>query len=66
MLAVSDAIPKMRDLTNAEFATLRLRLIKVAARVIETANRVRLAFAAACPDADLFCGLPRALTLPGP
>ena len=49
----------MRDLAKAEFTTLRLRLIKVAARVIETASRVRLAFAAACPEADLFCGLPR-------
>jgi hypothetical protein len=66
MLTVRDAIPKMRDLAKAEFSTLRLRLIKVAARVIETASRVRLAFAAACPDADLFCGLPRALKPPGP
>ena len=28
-------------LANAEFSTLRLRLIKIAARVIETASRVR-------------------------
>ena len=46
---------------TAEFATLRLRLLKVAARVIETANRVRLAFAAACPEAELFRSLPSAL-----
>ena len=46
MLAVRDAIPKPRDLAKAEFATLRLRLIKIAARVVETASRVRLAFAA--------------------
>ena len=31
MLTVRDAIPKMRDLAKAEFSTLRLRLIKVAA-----------------------------------
>ena len=37
---------------------MRLRLIKIAARVIETASRVRLAFAAGCPEADLFGGLP--------
>ena len=61
MLAVRDAIPKPRDLASAEFATLRLRLIKIAARVIETASRVRLAFAAACPEADLFRSLPTAL-----
>ena len=66
MLAVRDAIPKARDLANAEFATLRLRLLKIAARVIETASRVRLAFAAACPEADLFRSLPGALIPCGP
>ena len=30
------------------------RLLKIAARVTESASRVRLAFAAACPDAALF------------
>src|SRR5271166_5553647 len=54
MLAVRDAIPKERDLAKAEFATLRLKLLKIAARVIEMASRVRLAFAAACPEAQLF------------
>ena len=54
MLTMRDAIPKAHALAKAEFATIRLRLLKVAARVIETASRVRLAFAAACPDADLF------------
>ena len=49
-----------RDLAKAEFATLRLRLLKIAARVVETASRVRLAFAAACPEADLFRSLPGA------
>jgi hypothetical protein len=48
MLTVRDAIPKSRDLAKAEFATLRLNLIKIAARVLEMASRVRLAFAAAC------------------
>ena len=60
MLTVRDAIPKPRDLATAEFATLRLRLLKVA-RVVETASRVRLAFAAACPEAELFRFLPNAL-----
>lgn len=66
MLTVRDAIPTTRDLARVEFATLRLRLIKIAARVIETASRVRLAFAAACPEADLFRGLPGALAPQGP
>ena len=49
MLDVRDAIPKVRDLARAEFTTLRLRLLKVAARIVETRHRVRIAFAAACP-----------------
>jgi hypothetical protein len=65
MLGVRDAIPAPRDLAKAEFSTLRLRLLKIAARVIETATRVRLAFAAACPEADLFCSMPAALLMPG-
>jgi hypothetical protein len=60
MLAVRDAIPTTRDLAKAEFATSHLRLLKIAARVIETASWVRLAFSAACPEADLFRGLPGA------
>ena len=60
MLTVRDTIPKPRDLATAEFATLRLRLLKIAARIIETASRVRVAFAAACPEAELFRSLPSA------
>jgi Transposase DDE domain group 1 len=61
VLTVRDAIPKPRDLATAEFNTIRLRLLKIATRVIETAARVRLAFAANCPEADLFRGLANAL-----
>jgi hypothetical protein len=66
VLTVRDAIPKPRDLATAEFTTIRLRLLKIAARVIETAGRVRLAFAAAYPEADLFRGLANALIPQGP
>ena len=66
LLTVRDAIPKIRDLATAEFATLRLRLLKIAARVAETKSRVRLAFAAACPEADLFRGLAKTLLPRGP
>ena len=66
MLTVRDAIPKTRDLAKAEFATLRLRLIKIAARVTETARRVRLAFAACHPEAELFANMPGALAPLGP
>jgi len=48
-------------LATAEFTTIRLRLLKVGARVIETASRVRLAFTAACPDAALIRQLATAL-----
>jgi hypothetical protein len=53
-------------LATAEFATLRLHLLKIAARVVETASRVRLAFAAVCPEANLFRSLPGALIPLGP
>ena len=61
MLAVRGAIPKARDLATAEFATLRRKLLEIAARVVEIATRVRLAIAAACSEADLFASLPAAL-----
>ena len=44
MLTVRDAIPKAHVLASAEFATIRLRLLKLAARVIETASRIRDGF----------------------
>src|SRR5512139_2365975 len=66
MLTVRDAIPEVQELVTAEFATLRFRLLKIGARVVETANRIRLAFAAACPEADLFRSLPGALLPLGP
>ncbi len=53
MLTVRDAIPAPHRLAKAEFATIRLRLLKLGARIHETTARVRLAFAAACPEADL-------------
>jgi hypothetical protein len=65
MLGVRDAIPAPGGLRKAEFSTLRLRLLEIAARVIDTATRVRLAFAAACPEADLCCSLPATLLMAG-
>jgi len=66
MLTVRDAIPKPQPLALAEFATLRVRLLKIAARITETATRVRIAFAAACPEADLFRSIARSLQPAGP
>lgn len=48
-------------LASAEFSTLRLRLLKVAVRVRETTCRIRLAFAANCPDTSLLRDLIRSL-----
>lgn len=48
------AIPRGEALAGAEFSTIRLRLLKIAVRVRETASRIRLAFAANCPEAPLF------------
>ena len=65
MRTIADAIPKPQPLANAEFSTIRARLLKIAVRVHETATRVRLAFATNCPDAILFRGLLRGF-LPHP
>ena len=61
MWRIQQEIPKATALATAEFATLRLRLLKVAARVIESASRIRVAFASACPDAALFRSIATAL-----
>jgi Transposase DDE domain group 1 len=66
LLILRDRIPKPHPLAGAEFAALRLHLLKVAGRVIETASRVRIAFAAACPHAALFRGLAHSLSPAGP
>jgi hypothetical protein len=66
ILTVRDAIPKPQALATAEFTTLRVRLLKIAARITETATRVRIAFAAACPEAALFRGIALGFQPTGP
>ena len=61
MLTVRDAIPGLQPLASGEFSTIRLRLLKIAVRIRETASRIGLAFAKNCPDAMLFRGLVGAL-----
>jgi hypothetical protein len=48
------AAPKHSSWKTAEVTTLRLRLIKIAARVVEGAARIRLWLPTACPDAAIF------------
>ena len=51
---IRDTIPAHAPLASGEFSTIRLRLLKIAVRVRETGTRIKLAFAANCPNADLF------------
>lgn len=62
---VRQAIPERAPLKRAEFTTLQTRLVKIGARVIETATRIRIAFASACPDTALIAHLARSLAAPG-
>jgi hypothetical protein len=63
MLTVREVIPQPQPLASGEFSTIRLRLLKIAVRIKETATRIKLAFAANCPEAALFRGLIGALLL---
>jgi hypothetical protein len=54
ILAVRDAIPQTDPLANAEFATIRERLIKIGARIIEHAARIRIQLPTSCPEGSLF------------
>ncbi len=49
----------IQPLAMAEFTTLWVRLIKMAAQIVETASRVHVAFAATHPEAALFARLAR-------
>ena len=66
MLALRDAVPRRMPLHWAEFATLRRSLLKIGARVVEKAARIRIHFASACPDAALFRMLAGRLAASGP
>lgn len=66
MLTARNAIAKRSPLAVAEFATLRLRLIKIAARVTERAARIRIFLPTACPDRAVFRQLAGRLCAAGP
>lgn len=61
MWGLRAAAPRHSDWARIEFATLRTRLIKVAARVVETVARIRLSLPSSCPDRDIFISLANAL-----
>jgi hypothetical protein len=51
---------------TAQFDTIRLRLLKLAARVVEKATCIKVAFPCACPDKAVFAHLARAFAPQGP
>jgi len=54
MHGVRAAIPQTDPLATAEFATIRERLIKIGARVIEHIARIRIQLPTSCPEGPLF------------
>jgi len=54
LLELRGAIPSWNPLRHTEFATIRLRLLKIAGRIVETASRIRIALASCCPEAETF------------
>ena len=54
MHGVRAAIPQTDPLATAEFATIRERLIKIGARVIEHLARIRIQLPTSCPEGALF------------
>jgi hypothetical protein len=66
MLALRNAIPATHELAKAEFDTLRIKLLKIGARIIETTSRIRVHLASACPNASLFRLIAGRLAAAGP
>ena len=54
MHSVRAAIPQGQALAKAEFNTIRLRLLKIAARVVEHASRIRVHLPSSYPEKTLF------------
>ena len=54
MQLVRSGIPADSPLANAEFSTIRERLIKIGARVIEHVARIRIHLPTSCPEQALF------------
>ena len=66
MHAVRAAIPKTSQLASAEFATIRDRLVKIGARVVEHIARIRIHLPASCPQRALFRQIALGLMPAGP
>jgi hypothetical protein len=66
MRGVRAAIPQTDPLASAEFATIRDRLIKIGARVIEHIARIRVQLPTSCPERALFRAVALGLMPSGP
>jgi hypothetical protein len=66
MHCVRSAIPETNPLARCEFATLRERLIKIGARVIEHIARIRVQLPTSCPEGALFRAVALCLMPSGP
>jgi hypothetical protein len=66
MHGVRAAIPTTSPLASAEFATIRERLIKIGARVIEHIARIRIHLPTSCPERALFRAVALGLMPSGP
>jgi hypothetical protein len=60
------AAPRRSPWRRAQFDTLRCRLLKLAARVVETATRIKVRLPSACPDQAIVRHLARAFAAQGP
>ena len=59
------AIPEGHALAKAEFNTIRLRLLKIAARVVEHGRRIRVHLPSSAPEKTLFRSLALGLSPSG-
>jgi hypothetical protein len=66
MHGVRAAIPQTNPLAKGEFTTIRERLIKIGARVIEHISRIRVQLPTSCPDGALFRTVALGLLRSGP
>jgi Transposase DDE domain group 1 len=64
--ALRAAAPRRSVWRTAQFDTLRLRLLKLGARIIEKATRIKVVLPTACPDRAIFARLAAAFAPSGP
>ena len=66
MHSLRAAAPKRSSWRVAQFDTLRRRLLKLAARVVEMATRIKVLLPTACPDKAIIAHFARAFAAQPP